>query len=100
MDDCFYLLRVFLFNLYRRLGWDPKEGESHLDALLRGEILSALAQFGHSATRDEGLKRFKAFLNDRDTSLLPPDTRHVCKLIDYHMITKLDLLLMLFCHYF
>ncbi|KAL0904018.1 hypothetical protein M5K25_026087 [Dendrobium thyrsiflorum] len=75
-DDIKQFVIRLLQHSAERLGWDPKEGESHLDAMLRGEILSALAWFGHSATRDEALKRFDAFLNDRDTSLLPPDTRH------------------------
>ncbi|RDY09549.1 Aminopeptidase M1 [Mucuna pruriens] len=59
----------------RRLGWEPKPGESHLDAMLRGEILSALAVFGHDLTLDEAGKRFQAFLEDRNTPLLPPDIR-------------------------
>jgi puromycin-sensitive aminopeptidase len=62
----------------RRLGWDPKPGESHDDALLRGEILTSLAQFGHDLTLDEASKRFQAFLEDRNTPLLPPDIRRVC----------------------
>lgn len=64
-------------SLYRKLGWDPRQGESHLDAMLRGEILTALALFGHDATQSEGIRRFDAFLNDRNTPLLPPDTRKV-----------------------
>lgn len=75
-DDIKQFAISLLQHSAERLGWDPKEGESHLDAMLRGEILTALVQFGHSVTRDEGLKRFNAFLNDRDTSLLPPDTRY------------------------
>ncbi|XP_014500942.1 aminopeptidase M1 [Vigna radiata var. radiata] len=58
-----------------RLGWEPKPGESHLDAMLRGEILTALAVLGHDLTLEEGSKRFQAFLEDRNTPLLPPDTR-------------------------
>lgn len=61
----------------RKLGWDRKDGESHLDAMLRGEILTALAEFGHDITINEAVKRFHAFMEDRDTSLLPPDTRKV-----------------------
>ena len=45
--------------------------------MLRGEVLTALAKFGHDKTRDEAVRRFDAFLNDRNTSLLPPDTRQV-----------------------
>lgn len=61
----------------RRLGWDPKQGESHLDAMLRGELLTALAVFGHDTTLDEGNRRFHLFLEDRNTPVLPPDLRRV-----------------------
>jgi puromycin-sensitive aminopeptidase len=63
--------------LCRKLGWEPKQGESHLDAMLRGEILTALAVFGHDLTLNEASRRFHAFLDDRNTSLLPPDIRKV-----------------------
>ena len=66
----------------RRLGWEPKPGESHVDAMLRGEILTALAMFGHDLTLDEASKRFQAFLENRNTPLLPPDIRKVgCSVI-------------------
>ncbi|KAJ1423415.1 Peptidase M1, membrane alanine aminopeptidase, N-terminal [Sesbania bispinosa] len=71
--------KQFFINLFQysaeRLGWDAKPGESHLDAMLRGEILTALAVFGHDLTLDEANKRFQAFLEDRNTPLLPPDIR-------------------------
>ncbi|XP_021673011.2 aminopeptidase M1 [Hevea brasiliensis] len=57
------------------LGWDPIQGESHLDAMLRGEILTALAVFGHDPTLNEASKRFHAFVDDRNTPLLPSDIR-------------------------
>ncbi|MQL71581.1 hypothetical protein Taro_003916, partial [Colocasia esculenta] len=75
LDD----IKHFFINLFQssagRLGWDPKDGETHLDAMLRGELLAALAVFGHDLTIEEALKRFSAFLIDRNTSLFPPDTR-------------------------
>lgn len=75
LDD----VKLFFINLFQypaeKLGWDPKQGESHLDAMLRGEILTALAQFEHDVTQHEARRRFDAFLNDRHTPLLPPDTR-------------------------
>ncbi|KAG0454695.1 hypothetical protein HPP92_023987 [Vanilla planifolia] len=80
-DDIKHFVIGLLQHSAERLGWDPKEGESHLDAMLRGEILSALAQLGHSITQNEGLRRFNAFFNDMDTTLLPPDIRraaYVC----------------------
>lgn len=63
----------------RKLGWECRAGESHLDAMLRGEILTALAVFGHDETRKEACRRFEAFVEDRNTSLLPPDIRRVSK---------------------
>ncbi|KAJ4952677.1 hypothetical protein NE237_029509 [Protea cynaroides] len=72
-------IKQFFVNLFQypaeRLGWEPKQGESHLDAMLRGEVLTALIQFGHDATQKEGIRRFHAFLDDRNTPLLPPNTR-------------------------
>ncbi|GFQ02617.1 aminopeptidase m1 [Phtheirospermum japonicum] len=72
-------MKLFCINLFQysaeRLGWDPKQGESHLDAMLRGELLIALASFGHQATLDEANRRFRIFLDDRNTSVLPPDLR-------------------------
>lgn len=58
-----------------KLGWESRKGESHLDAMLRGEILTALASFGDDATLKEASRRFEAFLDDRNSPLLPPDIR-------------------------
>ncbi|KAK9213161.1 hypothetical protein WN943_002548 [Citrus x changshan-huyou] len=72
-------LKQFFISLFQnsaeKLGWDSKPGESHLDALLRGEIFTALALLGHKETLNEASKRFHAFLADRTTPLLPPDIR-------------------------
>ncbi|GFY96739.1 aminopeptidase M1 [Actinidia rufa] len=62
---------------HRKLGWDPKQGESHLDAMLRGELLAALVHFGHDIAQDEARRRFDVFLDDRHTALLSPDIRRV-----------------------
>ncbi|XP_057432212.1 aminopeptidase M1 [Lotus japonicus] len=79
VPDLVDYFKQFFINLFQysaeRLGWEPKSGESHLDAMLRGEILTALAGFGHDLTLDEANKRFQAFLEDRNTPLLPPDLR-------------------------
>lgn len=61
----------------RKLGWEPKQGESHLEAMLRGQVLTALAEFGDEPTLKEASRRFHAFLDDRSTPLLPPDIRRV-----------------------
>ena len=59
------------------LGWELKPGESHLDAILSVEILSALIVFVHDITKDEASRNFLAFLHDRNTSLFPPNVRKV-----------------------
>ncbi|XLT29712.1 hypothetical protein HN873_061004 [Arachis hypogaea] len=79
VPDLVDYFKQFFINLFQytaeRLGWEPKPGESHLDAMLRGEILTALAQFGHDLTLEEANKRFQEFLNDRNTPLCSPDIR-------------------------
>ncbi|KAH9297886.1 hypothetical protein KI387_029568 [Taxus chinensis] len=71
--------KLFIINLLQlaaeKLGWEPITGENHLDAMLRGEILTALAVLGHEETKEEAIRRFNIFLNDRSTPLLPPDIR-------------------------
>ncbi|KAF4367053.1 hypothetical protein G4B88_016765 [Cannabis sativa] len=73
------LIKQFFIGLFQnaaeKLGWQPKAGESHLDSMLRGEVLTALAMYGHDLTLDEASRRFHAFLDDRNTPLLPPDIR-------------------------
>ncbi|XP_022158530.1 aminopeptidase M1 [Momordica charantia] len=75
LDD----IKQFFTNIFQfaaeKLGWDPKPGESHLDAMLRGELLIALAAFGHEPTIKEANRRFHAFLDNRSTPVLPPDIR-------------------------
>ncbi|KAM4121389.1 hypothetical protein ACB094_01G001800 [Castanea mollissima] len=69
-----FFISLFL-HLEDKLGWDPRTGESHLDAMLRGEVLTALAVFGHDLTLKEAIRRFHAFLDDRNTPVLHPDIR-------------------------
>nr|POE85691.1 aminopeptidase m1 [Quercus suber] len=72
-------VKQFFISLFLRsamkLGWEPKKGESHLDAMLRGEVWTALAVFGYDPALKEGSRRFHAFLDDRNTPLLHPDIR-------------------------
>ncbi|RLN08156.1 aminopeptidase M1-A [Panicum miliaceum] len=65
----------FLEPFAQKLGWDAKNGEGHLNALLRGTLLTALAELGNEATINEAVRRFNVFLEDRETPLLPPDVR-------------------------
>ncbi|KAF6299265.1 aminopeptidase puromycin sensitive [Rhinolophus ferrumequinum] len=50
-----------------RLGWDPKPGEGHLDALLRGLVLGKLGKAGHKATLEEARRRFKDHVEGKQT---------------------------------
>uniref|UniRef100_A0A7N2R7C8 Aminopeptidase n=1 Tax=Quercus lobata TaxID=97700 RepID=A0A7N2R7C8_QUELO len=69
-----FFIELFLHSAMK-LGWEPKTGESHLDTMLRGKVLTALAVFGHDLTLKEARRRFLAFLDDRSTPLLHPDIR-------------------------
>ncbi|KAK9282412.1 hypothetical protein L1049_005329 [Liquidambar formosana] len=64
-----------LLSSAERLGWESMCGESHLSTMLRERVLMALAMFGHDETHKEAMKRFQTFLDDRNTPLLPVDTR-------------------------
>ncbi|KAM3710086.1 hypothetical protein ACB098_01G002200 [Castanea mollissima] len=69
-----FFITLFLRSAIK-IGWEPKKGESHLDAMLRGEVWTALAVFGYDPALKEGSRRFHAFLDDRNTPLLHPDIR-------------------------
>ncbi|KAH9665065.1 Aminopeptidase M1 [Citrus sinensis] len=79
MPDAVNELKVFFISLLQssaeRLGWEPKPGESHLNVLLRGEVFTALASFGHDKTHKEAMQRFRELLNDKDTILLSADLK-------------------------
>ncbi|CAN6204269.1 unnamed protein product [Urochloa humidicola] len=83
VGDIKQLLIKLLILPAANLGWDQKDVESHLDAMLRPPVLlvnfkkkkDALVKLGHDKTIDEGARRFRIFIHDRNTSLLPPDTR-------------------------
>ncbi|XP_031251964.1 aminopeptidase M1-like isoform X1 [Pistacia vera] len=72
-------LRKFCISLLQnsaeKVGWESKPGESHLNALLRGEVFIALANFGHDKTQLEAMERFQVLLKDKDTPILSPDVR-------------------------
>uniref|UniRef100_A0A7N2LLT3 Aminopeptidase n=1 Tax=Quercus lobata TaxID=97700 RepID=A0A7N2LLT3_QUELO len=72
-------LKQFFINLLlfssEKSGWESIPGESHLNALSRGEVFLALVTFGHDKTKKEAVQRFQALLNDQNTPLLSADTR-------------------------
>jgi len=75
VGDIKQLLIKLLLSPALNLGWDPKDGESHLDAMLRPVLLDALVKLGHDKTIHEGARRFRIFVHGHNTSLLPSDTR-------------------------
>ncbi|GAB4854485.1 AP-1 complex subunit mu-1-Iike [Ancistrocladus abbreviatus] len=82
----------FFISLFQypaeKLGWEPRQGESHLNAMLRGELLMALAMFGHDSTLNEAIRRFDAFLADRNSLLLPPDVRKAAYVAVMRKVSK------------
>jgi len=86
--------KSFTINLLQfaaeKLGWDPIPGESHLNAMLRGQILVVLAQFGHEETKVEARRRFNIFLNDRSTTILPADIRKAAYIAVMQNVTTSD----------
>jgi len=74
----FYLsFQAFCVKLFEeiasKVGWDPKEGEGHLDALLRGLVLGVMGRSGDPATIAEAQKRFDAHCKGEST--IPADVR-------------------------
>uniref|UniRef100_A0A7N2LK71 ERAP1-like C-terminal domain-containing protein n=1 Tax=Quercus lobata TaxID=97700 RepID=A0A7N2LK71_QUELO len=54
-----FFIDLLLFSA-EKSGWESISGESHLNALLRGEFSLALATFGHNKTHKEAIQRFQA----------------------------------------
>eukprot|EP01087_Luapelamoeba_hula_P011055 TRINITY_DN2978_c0_g1_i2.p1 TRINITY_DN2978_c0_g1~~TRINITY_DN2978_c0_g1_i2.p1 ORF type:complete len:911 (-),score=164.43 TRINITY_DN2978_c0_g1_i2:27-2624(-) len=71
--------RKFCVSLYEKIGaqvgWDAKEGESHLTRQLRGLALTKLGLCGHAPTVAEAQRRF-ALVLDGDEKAVVPDLLH------------------------
>ena len=78
-EPCHENFRDFARKLFgpaaRRIGWDAREGEGHLDALLRSTVLGQAGGYGDEELLGQATERFKAYLGD--SSSLPPDLRGV-----------------------
>uniref|UniRef100_U3KGK1 Aminopeptidase n=1 Tax=Ficedula albicollis TaxID=59894 RepID=U3KGK1_FICAL len=72
-EDIQAFVRDVFSPIGERLGWDPKPGEGHLDALLRGLVLGKLGKAGHKATLEEARRRFKEHVEGKQ--LLSADLR-------------------------
>uniref|UniRef100_A0A7N0VBP6 Aminopeptidase n=1 Tax=Kalanchoe fedtschenkoi TaxID=63787 RepID=A0A7N0VBP6_KALFE len=81
IPDLLTEMKQFFVSLFlsasEKLGWEMIAGESHLSTMLREAVLMALVSLGHEETVREGIRRFRKFLDDKDTPLLPPDMRRV-----------------------
>jgi puromycin-sensitive aminopeptidase len=69
------MARGVLRPIVKKMGWDARPGEGHLDSLLRSTVLGALGSFGDRATLNEASRRFLRYLEDPKS--LPPDIRGV-----------------------
>ncbi|XP_049807692.1 puromycin-sensitive aminopeptidase isoform X2 [Schistocerca nitens] len=65
--------RKLMARVGQRLGWDPKENESHLDTLLRSLVIGRLGWFGEKSVIEEAKKRFDHHCNGK--CHLPADLR-------------------------
>ncbi|XP_071496588.1 puromycin-sensitive aminopeptidase-like [Diadema antillarum] len=81
--DCRPHLRGFVKQLftkvYKKMGWDMVENESHLNALLRALSIRVMGRNGHEPTVEEARRRFKAHHSGGDQ--LPADLRNAVYLI-------------------
>ena len=59
----------------RKIGWEPKSGEGHLDALLRSTVLSQAGSYHDPDVAAQASERFQKYLQDRET--LAPNLRGV-----------------------
>ena len=76
-EPCHENYRSFARNLFgpaaRRIGWEARDGEGHLDALLRSTVLSQAGGYGDPEFLSQARERFDAYLKDGST--LHPDLR-------------------------
>ncbi len=59
----------------RKIGWDARPGEGHLDALRRSTVLLQLGNYGDQDTLREARRRFDTYV--RESSSVHPDIRGV-----------------------
>lgn len=89
-----YILKLFK-PTYDSLGWDPREGEGHLDEMLRTLVISRCGSFGNEDTINEARKRFDAHLQETaklDANLRSPVYSTVLKFgseVEFNKLIKL-----------
>ncbi|XP_071101495.1 puromycin-sensitive aminopeptidase-like [Haliotis cracherodii] len=75
--DCYDLYKAFARDLFSQVaqtvGWDKKEGESQLTAMLRDLILTKMGRYGDEPTVAEARKRFESHY--KGDNVISPDLR-------------------------
>ena len=78
-EPCYQAYRDFARSLFQgavqRIGWDPRTGEGHLDALLRSTVLSQAGNYQDAVVLQEAAQRFSRYL--QEPSSVHPDLRGV-----------------------
>ena len=55
--------RTMVAQNVARLGWDPRPGEPHDDALMRPYVLQQAIRYEDAAVKDEAISRYQAYLS-------------------------------------
>ncbi|HLF04458.1 MAG TPA: M1 family metallopeptidase, partial [Dehalococcoidia bacterium] len=78
-QDYYRAFQVFGRRLFgpaaRRMGWDARPGEGHLDALMRSTALGQAGSYGDAEVLEQAKARFASFA--RDPARVHPDIRGV-----------------------
>ncbi|KAH8379355.1 hypothetical protein KR009_004350 [Drosophila setifemur] len=76
MDDFHRFGRSLYEPVAKHLGWEPRDGENHLDTLLRSLVLTRLVSFRSEDVIEVARNRFRSHVNG--TNPLPADLRTTC----------------------
>lgn len=65
-----YIHRLY-DKVYKRLGWEPKEGEDNLVTLLRGNVIGLLVKNKKPEVLEEARRRMQVALDSSEFSIAP-----------------------------
>ena len=68
-------LRTIYANQMKKIGWDKRQTDDEDTGTLRSTIISMMGLAGDTGVLEEALRRFKAFVEDPNTSLVTADVR-------------------------
>ena len=78
-EPCYPLFQAFARSIFhpiaKRIGWDARPGEGHLDALLRSTALAQLGSYEDQEALEEASTRFAHYLEE--PAKVHPDIRRV-----------------------